>query len=365
MGEGDSGFSGGEFGGDGFGDSSGFTGSEGANLGGDFSGTTFGEGFGDMGGLGGFGLDSMFSNPDFGYNFSPALTDLGVDFTDQSFNYGVDSLDSMMEGLGKNSDIFSELAKSKLSPLIQLALKAADKTGLAAKGLGMFGLANSPNPGKGMAGLGLSTLAGMANPALGFAMGLANKGGLTDGITSQFGNTVGLQGGSPADGGPGGGMLEGLAGMYAANRGQRDTKQMLGSLQSLYSQDSPYAQAMRQQLQRRDAAGGRRSQYGPREVELQARLAQMASGQIPAMSQLQRQQQIARNSMLQQGLGAFQQMGGLKGLEALFGLGGQGGMFERAGTDLINSGSLGGLFGGGGLLGDPNDTSWIPDDWGG
>jgi len=57
------------------------------------------------------------------------------------------------------------------------------------------------------------------------------------------------------------------------NQLQDQQQQQLQSLSSLYSPNSPYAQVMRQQLDRRDAASGRRSQYGPREVELQAKLA--------------------------------------------------------------------------------------------
>lgn len=45
------------------------------------------------------------------------------------------------------------------------------------------------------------------------------------------------------------------------------------SLEEMFGQNSPYALQLRKQLEARDAAGGRRSQYGPREVELQAALA--------------------------------------------------------------------------------------------
>jgi hypothetical protein len=59
------------------------------------------------------------------------------------------------------------------------------------------------------------------------------------------------------------------------NNGIQD--QQIATLNSMYGQDSPYAQAMRQQLDRKDAAAGRRSQYGSREVELQAKLAELDS----------------------------------------------------------------------------------------
>jgi len=151
----------------------------------------------------------------------------------------------------------------------------------------------------------------------GMALGvLGNMTGITNGLTAAFNNTnsppsfMGNEGNN--------GVLNGLAGMYAANRGYRDSQGMLEGLQGLYSQDSPYSQMLRQQLQRKDAAGGRRSQYGPREVELQARLAQMASNQIPAMNQLSQRANMNRAIMLQQGLGAFNSMGGMNYLRDLF-----------------------------------------------
>ena len=153
-------------------------------------------------------------------------------------------------------------------------------------------------------------------------------------------------------------ILSGLGGIYSGYKGMKSAGDMLGGLQGLYSQNSPYAQQLRQALARQDAAGGRRSQYGPREVELQARLAQMASNQIPAMNQLSQQQQIARAQMLKNGIGAFEALGGLKGLQSLFG--GSGGspllQMPEYGTGM----DLGGLFGNGNIDQgfDPNSIDW-------
>ena len=80
-----------------------------------------------------------------------------------------------------------------------------------------------------------------------------------------------------------------------ANTGLADTsgalKGQMTSLAGMYGQDSPYAQALREQLQRKDAAAGRRSQYGAREVNLQAELAKMQPQVSNAMSQLGHQMQ--------------------------------------------------------------------------
>jgi len=60
---------------------------------------------------------------------------------------------------------------------------------------------------------------------------------------------------------------------FAAQNGQ--TAQQLVDL---FSPNSPYAQQLRQQLERRDAAAGRRSQYGTRETELAAALSRNQAG---------------------------------------------------------------------------------------
>lgn len=60
----------------------------------------------------------------------------------------------------------------------------------------------------------------------------------------------------------------------------------LGALKDIYSPNSAYAQQMKQQLERSDAAGGRRSQYGERGVELAAKLAGLQSQNEAQRAQL-------------------------------------------------------------------------------
>lgn len=95
------------------------------------------------------------------------------------------------------------------------------------------------------------------------------------------------------------GILGGL-GAYGANQTRKDANTQIQGLEAsnnLFGPDSPYAQQLRQNLERRDAADGRRSQYGPREVELQAKLAEMNAGQAsrnaPALNTLYQQRQGA------------------------------------------------------------------------
>lgn len=118
-----------------------------------------------------------------------------------------------------------------------------------------------------------------------------------------------------------------LAGMlygYMNNRKQQNQLgSMMSGLQGLYSQNSPYAQQMRRQLERSDAARGLRSQYGRREVELQAKLAGMASQQIPAMYQMQMGQNQLQNQNMMGILNTLGKTGVFKGLAGMFGGGGQ------------------------------------------
>lgn len=81
--------------------------------------------------------------------------------------------------------------------------------------------------------------------------------------------------------GPGGQLLGGALrgfGAYKDYRGARKTQKAMQSqldrLDQLYAPDSPYAKQMEKTLARRDAAKGRRSQYGPRAQELASNLTQ-------------------------------------------------------------------------------------------
>lgn len=81
--------------------------------------------------------------------------------------------------------------------------------------------------------------------------------------------------------GPGGQLTKGVLGglgAYKDYRGARKTQKayqgQMDRLDQLYSPDSPYAKQMQKTLSRRDAAKGRRSQYGPRAQELASNLTQ-------------------------------------------------------------------------------------------
>lgn len=83
------------------------------------------------------------------------------------------------------------------------------------------------------------------------------------------------------DGGNGyGQVVDSLASLYKSKQTRKQLQQTQGTLENQlnaglqqYAPGSAYEQQLRKTLERQDAAAGRRSQYGAREVELQARLA--------------------------------------------------------------------------------------------
>lgn len=82
------------------------------------------------------------------------------------------------------------------------------------------------------------------------------------------------------DGGGYGQAIDSLASLYKSKQTRKQLQQTQGVLDTQlnaglqqYAPGSAYEQQLRKTLERQDAAAGRRSQYGTREVELQARLA--------------------------------------------------------------------------------------------
>jgi hypothetical protein len=90
--------------------------------------------------------------------------------------------------------------------------------------------------------------------------------------------TTGGGGGTTTTGTTGGGgnlgsLLSLLYGAYSKNNISDQLKGTLDELKNMYKPGSPEAELMRKKIEARDAAAGRRSQYGPREVELAGKLA--------------------------------------------------------------------------------------------
>lgn len=118
------------------------------------------------------------------------------------------------------------------------------------------------------------------------------------------------------------GPLESILGaagtVYNNRQNNRNMQQVRNGLQDMFSPNSAYAQQLRQTLDRKDAASGRRSQYGPREVELQARLAEMNSRNAPTLMNANQQINSNNNQLLRDLLIYGQRSGGFDALGDLF-----------------------------------------------
>lgn len=78
-----------------------------------------------------------------------------------------------------------------------------------------------------------------------------------------------------------GDLASSLFGMYNANKQRKRLQGQQDSLSNIFSPNSPYAQQARQAMERKDAAAGRRSQYGPREAQLAALLSERQAATMP------------------------------------------------------------------------------------
>jgi len=168
------------------------------------------------------------------------------------------------------------------------AAAPATNAALAESAVGTAGYGASSAGAGGGAGLGYTAPSWLSN---------AGKGAVRGGISSaaKGGNVWqgALQGavGGGMGGGAGGGtdwgsVVAGGLGIYNGIQANKTNQEQIDSLSGLFGQNSPYAQALEKQLVAKDAASGRRSQYGPRAVELQARLAENASRLAPTLSGL-------------------------------------------------------------------------------
>ncbi len=160
---------------------------------------------------------------------------------------------------------------------------------------------------------------GTAQSALsGLGIGGGGSGGILGGIGSLL---RGIGGGSALTGGIR--AASGLYDLYARNQQadalQNRFNQLNDSVNNLYAPGSPEALRLRQTIERQDAKAGRNSQYGPREVDLAARIADIKARQTAAL-------QGGQNSLL--GSSLDREYSGFNTLASLFG---------RAGDSLFGS----------------------------
>lgn len=250
---------------------------------------------------GSYGMQGEFSDLGYGpladYSVSPASTSTA----EMGSTGGFDNVLSFFNRASKNPAVMMALAKAvpQLAPMLgvlNLARGAQTPQGAASA----FG---------GKAGAILGGLAGGVPGALAGGWAGGKLGAMSGGLPGYTGPTTqpGLAGGGTEM--DLGGIAGSLGQLYQAGRAGREAGQVASTLGDLYGQNSPYAQALRQQLERKDAAAGRRSQYGPREVELQARLAGLYSQNAPQTMAAQAAARAARNRKFAAGLGLAKETG--------------------------------------------------------
>lgn len=147
------------------------------------------------------------------------------------------------------------------------------------------------------AGLGLTGLGSVLGGGIGDSIGAGLDSTIGSSLKAAIRKAVGGQQGQPG-GFNLGNLLGALGQMYQANQYQNSLDKLYGTL----SDTGPYEAALRQELERRDAASGRRSQYGPREVELQAKMYDARSKNATTLAALTSNQNAALGSMLQGGM---------------------------------------------------------------
>jgi len=167
----------------------------------------------------------------------------------------------------------------------------------------MYGASKLPYRPFDVLGVGQS-MGGVAAPAVeGTMSASAAAGGGASGIQDYFKGLIDNVKEKPLSSLIGGARtLSSLGGLWSSYQQNQDYGNLAGNLMSMYGDDSAYARQLRKELQRRDAASGRRSQYGPRAVELQARLAELNSRNAGTLANIYQQQGVNRDNMVKSGL---------------------------------------------------------------
>ena len=138
-----------------------------------------------------------------------------------------------------------------------------------------------------------------------------------------------------------------LYGFYNNKKQQRalqgQQQQSQNSLESLYSQNSPYAQNLRANLQAKAAASGRRLDTSGRETQLQAMLADKAAQHQAALGPQMFQNQMGQNNLQNNNMNMLLQGANKMGLFKAAGQGLQG-LFNPQQTFQPDANTMGGLW---------------------
>lgn len=286
------------------------------------------------------GLDALYNmQPGWMEAASPVLgTPAPTTSAPTMLDYGLNTAPNAQTGgvLGGTSNGVPGGIGEGLQALPGVGTELALPTGTG-QGIGVM------NPVTGTMGPTLSQVAGFA-PEIGSTLPPVGQSMLPPSmqtpsapVTPPTGSTPSTPpvGGAPGTGGAPGGrggfdpssMFASLLTAYQSEQNRKDYQELIGKLDGLYSPDSPYAQQMRDELERRDSAAGRASQYGPRSVELAAKLTDSRRQALGQMSVPLAAMMFNRNNV---GNGLF---------EAATGSNGQGGNIIDAGQQVFEWGS--------------------------
>lgn len=210
------------------------------------------------------------------------------------------------KGLNPNDESGKQFAIGAMfmAPMA-LAAMGALGGGAAAAGSGGGAEAAATFGGHSLGGAGVA--GGLEGTALGEAAGIGATGGGLGAITSALGGAGGIASkvgggllgalaGSGGTGKAGGMSLSDIAnvvsGVYGANQQSQSSKDMMdwlngqqAKIDNLYAPNSPEYNYLWDQMSRQDAAAGRNSQYGPRSVDLAARIAQIKADETARLTQ--------------------------------------------------------------------------------
>jgi hypothetical protein len=358
MDDSDSGFGGGMGGGYGSDTGSlgnGFSGGIGSSLG--YSGNNFGPSYSGGGGsdfgytdnvglpTDSFSYDTSFGTPSAGFDAfslgdvysqasSPGLAETNYSTVPRDTDWWDSDMGKFVKSIGKFALSTNPVGRAGLTAYG--LYNAAQNKDYGALAQGLVGTATGNGLLGSVAGIGTNMamgkdVRGQVGSTLGGLVGGGIAGPVGGMVGSQMGRSVATSDRAPIGGGyadrsmSGGGsggrsgldagqLMAGLGNLYLNNKAARGAEGNVQSLSSMFGPKSAYAQQLRQQLERRDAAGGRRSQYGPREVELQAKLAQMAAQYGPNISQSNMNAQQVANQRRQQNLSSLYAMARESGL---------------------------------------------------
>lgn len=204
----------------------------------------------------------------------------------------VEGLNSIFQTAGKIAGLYGA----------GTAMLGGTSAGTGATGMGSGGTgltANGTLAADGMGGGTGLTLGGSGTPALNVSMGaggtgiVPSAGALTLPTAAEGGSTLSTLGNLYKAG-------TGIYSAYQQNQQAQKNQDVLNdqmtTLQDMYKEGGPWANALKEQLARKDAAAGRNSQYGSRLAQYQALLADQAGKNAGVLGNLAAQSNAANNN---------------------------------------------------------------------